>query len=187
MTPITLSNGKLDVTAGSVYYFKVYYSSTLNGFDQTSIENYTLSVDFSVKTLNPGSITITGYEGGTYVTYQYGRFYRVTGTTLTVKGRVRDTEGNVLADTPVVVGFANPAWEGDSRYGLVTQTGTTDSFGNFSLTVTLPPKAGLDCYYVNPSTHYFDLCSLIVMAADDVYATDYIYQYAYSAYGDNTK
>lgn len=188
MTPVTLTNGKLDVTAGSVYYFKVHYSGALNGYVQTSIETYTLSIEFSEKVLNPGSITITGYSGGSYVSYQYGRFYRVTdSTTLTVNGRVRDTEGNVLIGAPVVVGYANPAWDGDPRYGLVTATGVTDTSGNFSITITLPPDAGLDCYYVDPSTHYFDLCALLVMAADGVTDTDYIYQYAYSAYGDNTK
>ena len=186
MTPVSLSSGKNAVTAGDVYYLKVCYGGTLNGFDQDSIENYTLSVNFSVKALEPGSISISGFEGGTYVTYGYGRLYRVTGSTLTVNGVVKDTEGKVLANAPVLVGFANPAWEGDSRYGLVTAQGVTDSTGKFSITITLPPKAGLECYYVNPTTHYYDTCTVIATAGNNLYATDFVYQYAYSAYGDNT-
>lgn len=187
MAPVSLSSGKNAVTPGDVYYLKVCYSGALNGFDQDSIENYTLSIDFSVKSLEPGSISITGFEGGTYVTYGYGRLYRVTGSTLTVKGIVKDTEGKALANAPVLVAFANPAWEGDSRYGLVPAEGVTDSSGRFTVTITLPPKAGLECYYVDPSTHYYDTCAVIATPGNDLYATEYVYQYAYSAYGDNTK
>lgn len=187
MVPVSLSSGKNAVTAGEVYYFKVFYGGVLNSFSQDSIENYTFSVNFSVKSLEPGSISITGFEGGTYVTYGYGRLYRVSGTTLTVKGVVKDTEGHVLANVPVLVGFANPAWEGDSTKGLVTATGVTDSAGKFTLMVTLPPKAGLECYYVDPSTHYYDTCTVYVTAGNDTMDYDFVYQYAYSAYGDNTK
>ncbi|MDE7425619.1 MAG: DUF4198 domain-containing protein [Lachnospiraceae bacterium] len=186
MAPVSLSNGKNAVLAGDVYYLKVCYGGSLNGFDQNSIESYTLSVSFSVKSLEPGSISITGFEGGTYVTYGYGKLYRVTGNRLTVKGVVKDTEGKALANAPVLVAFANPAWDGDSRYGLVTQEGITDASGRFTLTITLPPKAGLECYYVNPSTHYYDTCTVIATPGNDVFDTDYVYQYAYSAYGDNT-
>lgn len=186
MTPVSLSSGKNAVTAGDVYYLKVCYGGTLNGFAQDSIENYTLSIEFSVKSLEPGSISITGFEGGTYVTYGYGRLYRVTGSTLTVKGIVKDTEGKALANAPVLVAFANPAWDGDSRYGLIPAEGVTDSSGRFTITVSLPPKAGLECYYVDPSTHYYDTCTVIATPGNDLYATDYVYQYAYSAYGDNT-
>lgn len=186
MAPVSLSNGKNAVSAGDVYYLKVCYVGSLNGFDQNSIESYTLSVSFSVKSLEPGSISITGFEGGTYVTYGYGKLYRVTGNTLTIKGVVKDTEGKALANAPVLVAFANPAWDGDSRYGLVTQEGITDASGRFTLTITLPPKAGLECYYVNPSTHYYDTCTVIATPGNDVFDTDYVYQYAYSAYGDNT-
>ena len=186
MAPVSLSSGKNAVTAGDVYYLKVCYGGTLNGFVQDSIENYTLSINFSVKSLEPGSISITGFEGGTYVTYGYGRLYRVTGGTLTVKGIVKDTEGKVLANAPVLVAFANPAWEGDSRYGLVPAEGVTDSLGRFTVIITLPPKAGLECYYVDPSTHYYDTCTVIATPGNDLYATDFVYQYAYSAYGDNT-
>lgn len=186
MAPVSISSGKNAVTAGDVYYFKVCYGGAFNSFDQSSIESYTFSVNFTVKSLEAGSISITGFEGGTYVTYGYGRLYRVTGTTLTVKGVVKDTEGNVLADAPVLVGFANPAWEGDSTKGLVTATGVTDSSGKYTITVTLPPKAGLECYYVDPSTHYYDTCTVYVTAGNDTMAYDFVYQYAYSAYGDNT-
>lgn len=186
MAPVSLSSGKNAVTAGDVYYLKVCYGGALNGFVQDSIENYTLAINFSVKSLEPGSISITGFEGGTYVTYGYGRLYRVTGSTLTVKGMVKDTEGKALANAPVLVAFANPAWEGDSRYGLVSAEGVTDSSGKFTVTITLPPKAGLECYYVDPSTHYYDTCTVIATPGNELYATDFVYQYAYSAYGDNT-
>lgn len=186
MVPVSLSNGKLEVSAGEVYYIKVYYGGTLNSFNQNSILNYTLSVSFSVKQLLPGSITITGYSGGTYVTYAAGRYYRVTGSTFTVTGVVRDTEGHVMANEPVMAAFMNPAWEGDSRYGMMISEGVTDSSGRYTLTITMPHSAGLEKYYVDPSTHYYDTCILMVVANNDVMAYDFIYQYAYSAYGDNT-
>ncbi len=188
MAPVALSGGKLDVTTGEVYYIKAYYSGALNAFASTSIENYTLSLSFSEKVEaapEAGSVSITGYSGGTYVTYQFGRYYRVTGTTLTVKGVVRDTDGKALAGEPVVAGFMNEAWEG-SQYEIMYGYGTTDSSGNYSITITLPPTAGFRKYYVDPSTHYFDVCTLLVMTNNGTYASDYIYQFAYTSYGNNT-
>lgn len=186
MVPVSLSNGKLEVSAGEVYYMKVCYGGTLNSFNQNSILNYTLSVVFSVKQLEPGSITITGYSGGTYVTYGNGRHYRVTGSSFTVSGVLRDTEGNVMANAPVVAALMNPAWDGDPNYGMMISEGVTDSSGRYTLTVYMPRSAGLEKYYVDPSTHYYDTCTLIVMASNGIYTGDYIYQYAYSAYGNNT-
>lgn len=185
MTPVSSSNGSINVSEGQEYYLRVYYNGSLNGFAQNSIENYTLEINFSEHVLSPGSISISGYSGGTYVTYGNGRHYRVTGNTLTVNGVVRDTEGNLLPNAYVVAAFENPAWAGDSRYGTVMAEGVTNSVGQYSITITLPPSAGFERYYVNPSTHYYDTCTLIVLAGDGVYRPDYIYQFAYSAYGNN--
>lgn len=184
MAPVPVNNAKVEVSAGEVYYFKVSYSGILNDFAQGDIQNYTLGVSFSEKVLEPGSITISGYEGGTYVSYQYGRYYRVTGDTLVVKGVLRDTEGNPMMYAPVYAYFMNPAWEG-SQYETVMASATTDYNGQYRIVITLPPDAGFDKYYVDPSTHYFDFCELVVFASGSVYKTDYIYQFAYSAYGRN--
>lgn len=182
MTRISSDTGKAAVGTGT-YYLRVY---TTNSYSDT---NYTLHVQ---PILRADRIVITGYNsnGGPndYPSYAYGRFYRITGNSFTVNGVVATSDNYAVANAEVEVIWENSYWTEGSGNRYRSGTVTTNSRGEFSITLSLPsPTASLSQFLPGAInfTHYFDLCGVLARVTDrpSVNTIDRVYHFAYSIRG----
>ena len=168
-------NNIVNVSEG-VYYIRVTNQNTAETFDGSDIQNYTLHI---VPVLAPTDIEVLHYNGneGLDRMVQYPgypkRYFRTTGW-ITVSGRALAYDPDtqlyyVVIDCPITAYYYNPYWDANhtssyvERYGY----GVTDSTGNFSITLQLPPAMGALTYRAGVSTQYYDFCTF------NTYATDY--------------
>lgn len=180
---VLLSSTGHNVSLGTgTYYLRVY---TTNTYSDT---NYSLTLQ---PVLRAGKLVITGYnsKGGPndYPSYAYGRYYRITGNSFTVNGVVATTDNYAVANAEVEVIWENDYWSEGSGNRYRSGTATTNSSGEFSVTLTLPPSTGsVSQYLPGPIsfTHYFDICGVLAKVKDrpSVNDTDIVYHFAYSVY-----
>lgn len=180
---ITPANNNVPLGTGS-YYLRVYTTGT---YSETT--NYTLAL---TPVLRAEKIQITGFnsDGGPndYPSYYYGKKYRITGRTFTVNGKVSTADNVPVANTSVIVLWENPYWSESSGNRTRVGYANTNSAGEFSVTLSLPPSTGsISNYLPGPIsfTHYYDICGVIAAVADniDVNAQQEVYHFAYSIYG----
>ncbi|MEI2282719.1 hypothetical protein [Paenibacillus polysaccharolyticus] len=182
MALMPTTNGNVSLGTGT-YYLKVY---TTNTYSDT---NYSLHLQ---PVLRADKIVITGYNsnGGPndYPSYAYGRYYRITGSSFTVTGVAATSDNYAVANTEVEVIWANDAWSESSNNRYRSAKVMTNSSGQFTATLSLPPSAGSLSQYLPGAisfTHYYDLCAVVarVTSRPSVNTTDIVYHFAYSIYG----
>lgn len=162
-------SGRATLAAGN-YYIRT--RATTYGGDSTS--TYTLTGSFAT---SAASVNVTS-AGNAYINYGQGTFWRIDGSA-TIKGTAYDADGNLIPNAnieiyvPVVVGSA-----------VKTASGTTDSQGNFSITLSLGSAAGQYMYDTGVSYHYYDVVPIYFYSNGVQIASNisYIYHYAYSIY-----
>ncbi|QQY79079.1 hypothetical protein EDD65_11817 [Keratinibaculum paraultunense] len=144
------SNGKAEIDSGQ-YYIRVTSIESTN----LSGSTYSLSI---LPDYQADEIYITGFEGGGYATYQFGKYYRVNGnSTLTING-IAGYNGYVLPDADVSVTVINEHWNPeDLRFR--TATTQSDSKGNFTVDIQTSHSTASYSYFISGAisfTHYFD-------------------------------
>lgn len=185
------NGGTVSVSTGT-YYIRVSNAKTMESFDETDIQNYTLDI---TPVLTATDITITslsGTEGEKYVTYSgYGTYFRTSTGTVKVTGYATATDSSTnttyyAANTSVTVMYYNPYWEANntSSYAYVYAYGTTDSSGKYVINVSLPNATGALMADSGVSYHYFDLCAIYAYISDNASVVTYkpIFHFAYSIY-----
>ncbi|WP_434748709.1 hypothetical protein [Paenibacillus amylolyticus] len=182
MTLMPTTSGNVSLGTGT-YYLKVYTTNTY------SDNNYSLHLQ---PVLRADKVVITGYNsnGGPndYPSYAYGRYYRITGNSFTVTGVAATSDNYAVANAEVEVIWANDAWSDSSNNRYRTAKVMTNSSGQFTATLSLPPSAGSLSQYLPGAisfTHYYDLCAVLarVTSRPSVNTTDIVYHFAYSIYG----
>jgi len=182
MTLLPSGNGNVSLGTGT-YYLRVYTTSTY------SDTNYSLQLQ---PVLRADKLVITGYNsnGGPndYPSYVFGRYYRITGNSFTVTGVAATSDNYAVANTEVEVIWENEYWSEGSNNRYRSGKAWTNSNGEFSVTLSLPPSTGsVSIYLPGPIsfTHYLDICGVLakVTARPSANATDIVYHFAYSSYG----
>lgn len=105
-----------------------------------------------------------------------------------MNGKVSTADNVPVANTSVIVLWENPYWSESSGNRTRVGYANTNSAGEFSVTLSLPPSTGsISNYLPGPIsfTHYYDICGVIAAVADniDVNAQQQVYHFAYSIYG----
>jgi hypothetical protein len=182
MALMPVVNGNVSLGTGT-YYLKVYTTDTY------SDNNYSLHLQ---PVLRADKVVITGYNsnGGPndYPTYAYGRYYRITGNSFTVTGVAATSDNYAVANAEVEVIWINDAWSESSNNRYRSAKVMTNSSGQFTATLSLPPSAASLSQYLPGAisfTHYFDLCAVVAKVTDRPSAndSDIVYHFAYSIYG----
>lgn len=144
------SNGKAEIDSGQ-YYIRVTSIESTNLTGST----YSLSI---LPDYQADEIYITGFEGGGYATYQFGRYYRINGnSTLTING-IAGYNGYVLPEADVSVTVINEHWNPDDLR-FRTATTKSDSEGSFTVDVQTSHSTASYSYFISGAisfTHYFD-------------------------------
>ncbi|QWU16218.1 hypothetical protein SAMN04487895_11459 [Paenibacillus sophorae] len=175
-------NGNVSLGTGT-YYLRVY---TTNAY---SDNNYSLHLQ---PVLRADKLVITGYNsnGGPndYPSYAYGRYYRITGNSFTVTGVAATSDNYAVANAEVEVIWENDNWSEGSNNRYRSGKVWTNSSGEFSITLSLPPSTGSISQYLPGAisfTHYYDICGVLARVTDrpSVNDTDIVYHFAYSIYG----
>lgn len=175
------TNGRVSLGTGT-YYLRVY---TTNTYSDT---NYSLHLQ---PVLRADKLIITGYNSDSgpndYPSYAYGRYYRIKGTNFTVKGVVATSDNYAVANADVQVFWENDNWSEASGNRYRSGTVRTNSSGEFSITLSIPPSTGSISQFLPGAisfTHYYDLCGVLAKVADrpSANATDIVYHFAYSVY-----
>lgn len=182
MALLPSTNGNVSLATGT-YYLRVYTTGTY------SDTNYSLTLR---PVLRADKLIITGYNsnGGPndYPSYAYGKHYRITGNSFTVTGVAATSDHYAVANAEIEVTWVNDYWSEGSNNRYRTAKAWTNSSGQFSVTLSLPPSTGsISQYLPGPIsfTHYYDLCGVLakVTSRPSVNATDVLYHFAYSIYG----
>ncbi|WP_091001393.1 hypothetical protein [Paenibacillus sp. OK003] len=182
MVFIPSTNGNVSLGTGT-YYLKVYTTSSY------SDNNYSLHLQ---PVLRADKVVITGYNsnGGSndYPTYAYGRYYRITGTSFTVTGVAATSDNYAVANAEVEVLWENDYWSEGSNNRYRSAKVMTNSSGQFTATLSLPPSTGSISQYLPGAisfTHYYDICGVLakVTSRPSANDTDIVYHFAYSIYG----
>ncbi|MCZ1265691.1 hypothetical protein [Paenibacillus tundrae] len=176
------TNGNVSLGTGT-YYLRVYTASNY------SDNNYSLHLQ---PVLRADKVVITGYNsnGGPndYPTYAYGRYYRITGTSFTVTGVAATSDNYAVANAEVEVLWENDYWTEGSNNRYRSAKVMTNSSGQFTATLSLPPSTGSISQYLPGAisfTHYYDICGVLAKVTNRPSAndTDIVYHFAYSIYG----
>jgi len=182
MALIPSTTGNVSLGTGT-YYLRVYTTSTY------SDNNYSLHLQ---PVLRADKVVITGYNsnGGSndYPTYAYGRYYRITGTSFTVTGVAATSDNYAVANAEVEVIWENDYWSEGSNNRYRSAKVMTNSSGQFTATLSLPPSTGSISQYLPGAigfTHYYDICGVLarVTSRPSANDTDIVYHFAYSIYG----
>lgn len=161
--------GRATLVAGN-YYIRT--RATTYGGDSTS--TYTLTGSFATAAAR---VNVTS-AGNAFIDYGQGKFWRIDGSA-TITGTAYDSDGNLIPNAnieikvPVVVGNT-----------IKTASGTTDSQGNFSITLNLGSAAGQNQYDTGVSYHYYDVVPIYFYSNGTQITSNisYIYHFAYSSY-----
>lgn len=142
------SDGNAEIDSGQ-YYIRV---TAINSTNLTGT-NYSLNISPNYQA---DEIYITGFEGGDYATYQFGRYYRIKGNDILTINGLAGYNGYVLPDADVTVTVINEHWNPDDlRYK--TATTRSDSSGSFTTNVQTSNSTAYHSYYLSSGfTHYFD-------------------------------
>ncbi len=192
MQAVSPNGSNYSVGAGT-YYIRVSNAKTMAEYNDTDIQNYTLTV---APILRADTITITdlnGTEGlNNVVNYPgYGAHFRTGTGTLTVSGyaTVKDPTTNVtyaVAGVGVTGMYYNPYWDSNNTPSNAIRTGTgiTDSSGRFDISIGLPSGVGGEMYVSTRSYHYFDVCGVQAYLSDNTNVRDEetIFHLAYTIY-----
>ncbi|WP_024831971.1 hypothetical protein [Ruminiclostridium josui] len=192
MQRITPSGNNFSVGTGT-YYIRVSNAKTMEEYNDTDIQNYTLTV---TPILRADTITITdlnGTEGLNHVVNYpgYGTHFRTGTGTLTISGyaTVKDPTTNVtyaVAGVGVTGMYYNPHWDSNNTpdYAVRTGTNVTDSSGKFNIYINLPSGYGAFMYVSTATYHYFDICGVQAYLSDNPNIKDEetIFHLAYTVY-----
>lgn len=186
------SGSTIPVSTGT-YYIRVSNAKTMEQYDDLDIQNYTLSIT-PILTANTIVITdLSGTEGkNKVVNYPgYGTYFRTETGNLTIYGvaaAADSTTGSLYAvEGQEITGtYYSPAWDANNTPSNAyrTATGYTDSQGNFTITIPLPNAIGKYTYDSGVSYHYFDICAVQALVADNPSVSDEqpIFHLAYTSY-----
>ncbi len=161
------------------YYFHVYTTDSY-----AAGTNYNLTMK---PVLRPEKIVITGYNSKSgpddYPSYRYGRGYRIQGNYFVVNGVVGTSDNYAVANTKVEVNWENPSWSVESGNRYRTGTAYTNSHGEFTIRLNMPPAVGSRTQIVGSFRHYYDICGVGAFVVDNPSINDIddlIYHFAYS-------
>lgn len=181
MQSITAENGnKFNVSAGT-YYIRVNNTQSLDEYDPTDIQNYTLTI---CPMLRVDKITIKDLNGteGLNFTVNYGgqgTHFRTKTGTLTISGyaTITDTSTNTTYLVPgaeIVGEYYNPYWDRNNTpsCAIVNKTGITDSSGQFNISLQLPTSTGSEVFSNRYSNQYYDICKVRAYTSDTPRVTD---------------
>lgn len=153
-----------------VYYLRV---ASLDSVVPTA--TYHLGVNVAATSVTLFQVDTDGGNGG-FLNYGSGNFWRVY-RYATVRGSMKDTNGNPVPNAPVSVVINTP-----QTYIPRTQAvGVTDASGNFSISMSLPAAAGRYAYNNWVSIHYYDMASMSI-SSSIVQSNTSLYHFAYSVY-----
>lgn len=161
--------GRATLAAGN-YYIRT--RATTYGGDNTS--TYTLTGSFATAAAR---VNVTS-AGNAFIDYGQGKFWRIDGSA-TITGTAYDSDGNLIPNANIEINV--PVVVGNT---IKTASGTTDSQGNFSITLNLGSAAGQNQYDTGVSYHYYDVVPIYFYSNGTQITSNisYIYHFAYSVY-----
>jgi len=157
------------LTAGT-YYLNV---ATLNAVEP--VTPYRLSMSAAAASISLTDVMTDSGNGG-YIDYGSGYKWRVR-YFATFVGQMKDINGNPAPNVPVSIQVNTP----QTYQSVSTASGTTDTFGNFAVTVNLPHARGVYTWYGYASIHYYDIASATI-SSTLVQGTVPLYHYGFSTY-----
>ncbi len=161
--------GRATLAAGN-YYIRT--RATTYGGDNTS--TYTLTGSFATAAAR---VNVTS-AGNAFIDYGEGKFWRIDGSA-TIQGTAYDADGNLIPNANIEISV--PVVVGNT---VKTASGTTDSQGNFSISLNLGSAAGQNQYDTGVSYHYYDVVPIYFYSNGTQITSNisYIYHFAYSVY-----
>lgn len=186
------SGATVSVTTGK-YYVRICNDKSMDNYNENDIQNYKFTI---IPKLRAEGIIVTEYNGNEgvnhFVQYPgYSRKFFRTKDWISVTGYVTATDKVTnevygVENHSVTAVYANPYWEANNTPYYATKTGTdiTDSTGQYSIRIDLPPAMGAQTWNAGLTTQYFDLCGFVVRVTSQpsIFYEDTIVHYKQSLY-----
>lgn len=178
--------GNVAVSAGT-YYVRVTGTNSISDFDDTDIPSYTLKVTPSI---NATGVEITGRQGtegyNSYFNINNVSLFATKRTHLIISGIAYYTEDGVdypAANTVINAVYTNENWIDEEDRHIYGET-TTNSNGEFSISLYLSRCTDSEHYDTGVSYQYYDLTGIKVSASgnENVYASEGMYLLGNSYY-----
>lgn len=194
MSKIASSTSRITVPVSTgKYYVRICNDKSMEDYDENDIQTYKFTV---LPKLRAEGIVVTEYNGNEgvnhFVQYPgYPRKYFRTEDWISVTGYVTATDKVTnevygVANHSVTAVYANPYWEANNTPDYASKTGSdvTDSTGQYSIRMDLPPAMGVETWNAGLTTQYFDLCGFVVRVTEQpsIRYEDIIVHYKYSLY-----